>query len=279
MSSNLAELRRQAKLPAKQAGGAVVSQFFEANRATISAVLPKHMTPERIMKLALGAIRATPKLMECTTESLFGAVVLASQLGLEPNTPLGHCYLIPFKNGKITEVQFIPGFKGLIDLARRSGHIKSISAHAVYSGDEFEFEYGLNERLSHRPSIAGDRGHIIAFYAVAQFKDGGHQFEVMSKAEVDAIMRRTPSRGEYGPWKDYYKEMGRKTAVRRLAKYLPMSIEVASAIHLDNLADTGEPQGLDRVLAGEWSVESPAEDAPPAGMDPETGEVKAGEPA
>lgn len=294
--TNLAELRRQAKLPAKQAGGAVVSQFFEANRATLAAVLPRHVTPDRMMKLALGAIRANPKLLECSTESLFGALVLSSQLGLEPNTPLGHAYLIPFRDNRNnrTDVQFIPGYRGLIDLARRSGQIISISAHAVHAGDYFDFAYGLDERLEHRPA-ARDRGEIIAFYAVAKLHGGGHQFEVMWRDEVDAIRdqsqgyriaMRYAKRDSDGnitscnsPWHTHYPEMGRKTAVRRLFKYLPVSIEMATAVALDDAAETAQPQGLDNVLTGEWSVDTThPEDTPPAGMDPETGEIRDREP-
>ncbi len=262
---NIADLKQKAKLPARQAGGSTVKEFFEANKSAMAAVLPKHVSPERMLRLALTAVRSVPQLMECTTESLMGAVMQCAQLGVEPNTPLGHAYMIPFRNRKAnrTDVQVIVGYRGLIDLARRSGQIISLAAHAVYEKDEFDFAYGLDERLHHVPA-RGDRGEIVAFYAVARLKDGGHQFEVMWREAVDRI--RESSQGawtyrsgqrvpkESSPWWTHYEEMGRKTVIRRLAKYLPLSIEMATAVAMDEMVDTGRDQNLDQVLTGEWSV-------------------------
>jgi recombination protein RecT len=254
----IAELKQKSKLPAKQAGGSTVAQFFDANKNALAAVLPKHMTPDRMMKIALQAIRSVPQLLECTTESLFGAVVQCAQLGLEPNTTLGQAYLIPFRNKREnrTDVQMIIGYKGLIDLARRSGQIISIAAHAVRENDEFEFAYGLTEKLSHRPAMR-DRGEIIAFYAVAQLVGGGHAYEVMSREDVDSIKANSQSRGQWGPWKDHYEEMGRKTAIRRLSKYLPLSIEFSTAVSIDSKSDTDSPPDLSTVLDGSFVVEDP----------------------
>lgn len=254
----IAELKQQAKLPAKVAGGSTVAQFFESNKNALHAVLPKHVTPDRMLKIALHAIRAVPQLLECTTESLFGAVVQCAQLGLEPNTTLGHAYLIPFRNKREnrTDVQMIIGYKGLLDLARRSGQIISIAAHAVRENDEFEFAYGLTEKLSHRPAMR-DRGEIIAFYAVAQLVGGGHAYEVMSREDVDIIKASSQSRGQWGPWKDHYEEMGRKTAIRRLSKYLPLSIEFSTALSIDSKSDTDSPPDLSTVLDGSFVVEDP----------------------
>lgn len=276
MAANIAELRKQSSLPANKMGGSNVAAFFDANKSAIAAVLPKHVTPERLMKIAMHAIRTTPSLQECSVKSLLGAVVQSSQLGLEPNTVLGHAYLVPYKNRKsgTTEAQFIPGYKGLIDLARRSGQIESIAAHAVHAADEFEFSYGLNESLTHKPAMTGDRGDIIAFYAIAKLKGGGHAFEVMPRADVDAVMRSTQSKGAWGPWKDHYAEMGRKTVIRRLAKYLPLSIEFATAAALDGQADAGE-QNMAGVIDGDFVVvdsESSIET-----VDTETGEIQQGE--
>lgn len=267
-------LKQASKLPAKQAGGGTVAAFFDKNKATLQAVLPKHVSPERMLKIALGAMRTTPKLMDCTVESLFGAVVQCAQLGLEPNTPMGHVYLIPFDKKKKqgsqwivdrTDVQIVIGYKGMLDLARRSGQIVSIAAHEVCEHDEFDYAYGLEEKLHHKPAM-GERGEIIAFYAVAKLKDGGHCFEVMSRAQVEAI--RNSSQGfkaaettakQYNkpadsPWHNQFAEMGRKTVTRRLFKWLPMSIEMATAHALDGMADAGKSQDLDTALTGEFSV-------------------------
>ena len=205
-------------------------------------------------------------------KSLLGAVIQSSQLGLEPGTVLGHAYLVPYRNKKTgtTEAQFILGYRGMIDLARRSGQIESIAAQAVHAHDEFEFAYGLNETLVHKPAMTGDRGDIIAFYAIAKLKGGGHAFEVMPRADVDAVMRSSQSRGQWGPWKDHYSEMGRKTVIRRLAKYLPLSIEFATAAALDGQADAGE-QDMAGVLDGDFVVvdESPVVET----VDETTGEI------
>ena len=255
----IAELKKQSKLPARVAGGSTVAQFFESNKGAIQAVLPKHITPDRMMKIALHAIRAVPQLLDCTTESLFGAVVQCAQLGLEPNTTLGHAYLIPFRNKREnrTDVQMIIGYKGLLDLARRSGQIVSIAAHAVRENDEFEFAYGLKEELAHRPAMT-NRGAILAFYAVAQLVGGGHAFEVMSREDIDRIRADSQSRGQWGPWKDHFEEMGRKTAIRRLSKYLPLSIEFATAAAIDTKSDTDTPQDLSSVLEGSFVVNDEA---------------------
>jgi recombination protein RecT len=263
MTTNIADLRKAAKLPVKQSGGATVAQFFELNKATIKAVLPRHVTPERMLKIALGAIRTTPKLQEATSESLFGAVVVCAQLGLEPNTPMQHAHLIPFRNNAMnrTDVQVIIGYRGLIDLARRSGQIISISAQAVYANDEFSYEYGLEEHCKHVPA-EGDRGEITHFYAVAKLVGGGYAFEVMSRSAVEKIRDnsqnwktavRFKSTGK-SVWTQHFDEMGRKTLIRRLYKYLPTSIEMATANDLDAKGSTGEVQGLEDVLTGDYHV-------------------------
>ena len=261
-TTNLAELKKTGSMRASAAGMGNVKKFFEAGKSSMLAVLPKHVSADRMLSLALGALRANPKLMECTTESLMSAVVVSSQLGLEPNTPLGHAYLIPFENRRAgrTDVQFIPGYRGLIDLARRSGQIVSIASHAVCANDDFEFEYGLDEKLQHKPSLA-ERGPIVGFYAVAKLKDGGHAFEVMSVEQVNAI--RDKSQGYASakrfnntnhPWFTYYEEMGRKTVLRRLFKYLPISIEMANAVRLDEMSDAGQTQHLETALDVEFAV-------------------------
>ncbi len=274
-TTSLADLKKTSKMVASQAGIGQVKTFFESQKATLAAVLPRHVSADRMLKIALGALRTTPKLMGCTVESLMGAVVQVSQLGLEPNTPLGHAYLIPFENRQkgIVEVQIVLGYKGLIDLARRSGQIVSIAAHAVHANDHFEYAYGLDEKLEHRPAM-GERGDIVAFYAVAKLVGGGHAFEVMSYQQVLDI--RDASQGwkqakRYGkeassPWGGHFSEMGRKTVLRRLFKYLPVSIELASAAALDELNARGESQALDNVLDGDYITPAPADDAAPAAL-------------
>ena len=266
------EMAEASRKTAAEAGSATVKKFFEANRGTLEALLPKHFDSERMLKLALGALRTTPKLAGASLSSLLGSVVTCAQLGLEPNTPLGHAYLLPFEKREKrggewvtveTQVQVIIGYKGLIDLALRSGQIVSIAAHEVCANDHFEMVYGLDEKLEHKPGLA-DRGPVIGFYAVAKLVGGGHAFEFMPMRDVEEI--RDNSQGwqqavkfkkqDSHPWGAHFVEMGRKTVIRRLAKYLPLSIEFQTAATLDGMAEAGKDQGLD-TLDGEFSIVPP----------------------
>lgn len=235
-----------ANLPPKQR----VAALLKSNKNAIEQVLPRHVSPERLMQVAFSAVRTTPALLNCKSESLIGAIIQCAQLGLEPNTVLGHSYLIPFKDS----VQLIIGYKGLIDLARRSGQIVSIAAHCVHEGDTFEYEYGLEPKLRHIPADETNAGLMTHAYAVAHLKDGGNAFEVMTLGAVHQVMISTQSKGKYGPWKDHFEEMARKTVIRRLSKYLPLSIEFASAVAIDNQAASGKEQNLDGVLTGEYNI-------------------------
>lgn len=204
-------------------------------------VLPKHLTAERMLNIGVVAASRNPLLLECDPRTILRCMVQASMLGLEPDTPLGLSYLVPFKNGKTGqyECQLITGYRGMIELARRSGNIQSLEAHVVYEGDQFAYELGLAPKLSHVPNMVDGTDNIIASYAIAKLVGGGIQFEVMSRKEIDAIRLRSKA-SKYGPWVTDYSEMARKTVVRRLAKYLPLSIELANALDVDNSAETGQ---------------------------------------
>ena len=207
------------------------------------AVLPKHLTPERMVKLALVAAMKTPKLRECTAESIANCLMAASETGLEPGGSLGQCYIIPY--GK--SATFLIGYRGMIALARRSGEILSIEAHVVYKGDRFKCEFGAEPKLEHEPEWEADRADkdIKGAYAVAKLRDGGTQIEVMTRPEIDAIRKRSRASSD-GPWVTDYSEMCRKTAVRRLFKYLPVSVEIAEAVSRED--ELGPPIDTD-VLA------------------------------
>lgn len=236
-----------------------IHQFLDAYKGEIQRALPKHMTADRMARIALTEFRKTPALMKCEPASLFGAVIQCAQLGLEPGGALGHAYLIPFENNKkgITEVQFIIGYRGMIDLARRSGQIVSLEAHAVYEGDKFECEFGLHSTLKHVPDWQNpnrSKDEMLTFvYAVAKLKDGGTQFEVMSRAEVDAIRARSRA-GNFGPWKSDYNAMALKTVIRRLFKYLPVSVEMQRAAVQDEFTDAGISQDNGSVIDTSFSV-------------------------
>ena len=241
----------------------VILQYLNKFKSQIEAALPKHLTADRMARIVTTEVRKIPKLLECNPKSLFGAVIQASQLGLEPGSALGHCYLIPFKK----DVNLIIGYRGMLDLARRSGNIISIEARAVYSNDKFSYSFGLTPDLKHTPIQEGDKGVITHVYAVARLKDGGLQWDVMTKAEVDGIRAQSKA-GSSGPWKTHYDEMAKKTIIRRLFKYLPVSIEVQQAVGLDEQADAGVSQQNDTVIEGEFmDIDEIQEEGPTSGTE------------
>lgn len=240
-----------------------VMGLLEQMKGEIARCLPSHLTPDRMARIAMTELRKTPKLQECDPMSFIAAIMQASQLGLEPGI-MGSCYLIPFFNSKLGkyECTFMPGYRGFLDLARRSGQIKSLVARAVYENDVFEYEYGLQESVTHKPAM-DERGELRAVYAVALLKDGGHQFEVMSKREIEAVRQKSQGKNA-GPWTDYYDEMARKTVVRKLFKWLPCSVEMQKAVSLDELQEVGK-QNIKAAASEEFDMDFV--------IDAETGEV------
>lgn len=193
---------------------------------SIARALPSVLTVERFSRMVTTALTKTPKLAECTTASFIGAMLTAAQLGLEPNTPLGQAYLIPYYNGrtKQEECQFQMGYKGMIDLCYRSGEFKIISAHIVYENDEFEFEYGIEDRLRHKPTM-GEKGRPMWVYAIYKLQNGGYSFEVMGYDECLAFGKAKSKTFSNGPWQTDPEEMAKKTVIKRLLKYAPIRSE------------------------------------------------------
>jgi recombination protein RecT len=187
----------------------------------------------------LTVIRQSPKLQRCRPDSLLGALMTSAQLGLEPG-PLGESYLVPFGD----QVTFIPGYRGLIKLAWNSGQLKNISARVVHEADEFSYAYGLHPDLTHKPA-RGDRGGVTDVYACAVLLDGGAEFEVLSVADVEAIRARSRAAKD-GPWVSDWDAMARKSAVRQLAKWLPMATTLNRAINAEGSVRTElDPDVLD----------------------------------
>jgi len=262
--------------------GKTLANLLESRREAMAMVLPKHLTADRMIKVALVAANKTPALLSCTPESVLQSVMGAAQLGLDCGGALGHAYLVPYGN----QCQLILGYRGMIDLARRSGQIQSIEARVVWENDEFDVSYAIDGvQLRHRPALDKEPGDLRLVYAVAVLKDGGVQFELMSRAQIDAVKRRSRS-GNSGPWMTDYPEMARKTVVKRLFKYLPVSIEIAEATEADSRADFGDTIDLQQVraepTAGDLNrrlanPQRPALDAPAPTPEPKvdtaTGEV------
>lgn len=233
-----------------------VTNLLASNMKAIQSCLPKHMTPERMCRVALQTIRRTPQLMNCTPESLVAAIVEASSLGLELDLR-GQAYLVPYKNS----VTLIPGYKGLMDLAYRSGRVTNIYAEVVCENDQFTFSLGLTPKLEHTPNLE-DRGALKAVYSVARVKDADPAFVVLGKTEIDKIRKASKASGS-GPWVQWEEEMWKKTAIRRLCKYLPLSPEIQKAIALDEAADAGASQHL---ADGIIDLPAVAVDTPTAGL-------------
>lgn len=230
---------------------ATFGQFLAARKGQLLSVLPKHLTPERVCRVALNTFNRTPALAKCDMVSVFQAVQQAAELGLEPGGALSQCYLLPYGD----KCQLIVSYKGLIELARRSGEILSIEARVIHEHDEYDVEFGLHSDIKHRPCLKGDPGELVMVYAIARLKDGTIQTEVMTRADVESIRRRSRS-GKSGPWVTDYEEMARKTVVRRLCKYLPISTE--------KYALAMEADAADFDAAPAIPVQTPAPEPAPA---------------
>lgn len=208
----------------------------------IARALPKHLDSERMSRIALTALRTTPKLNECTLPSFLGCVLQLAQLGLEPNTPAGHAYLIPRKIHGVMTCTTIIGYEGLLDLVYRSGKTALVYAHVVRDGDHFDYNYGLDRSLVHKP-IAPDEAPLTHVYAVAELRAGHKAFVVLTAEQV--LRRKASAQGSAtpsSPWNKYPEAMWKKSAVRELTKYLPRSADVAQATALDEAPEYGKAQ-------------------------------------
>ena len=245
-----------------------------ANEGQFAMALPKVVTPERFTRIALSALSSNPALMDCTPKSFLGALMQAAQLGLEPNTPLGQAYLIPYQNRRAgtTECQFQLGYKGMIDLAYRSGEMSAIYAHSVHEGDEFSYEYGLDQKLVHKPG-PGDRGDATHYYAVWKLQNGGYGFLVWSVADVEKHARRFSKAYSSGPWKDHFDEMAKKTVLKAALKYAPIRTDfVVAGLQADEATVHADMETFDLTTSYEIVGEEKEENV----IDPKTGEILSG---
>ena len=248
-----------------------IKDYINAMSGEIAKALPQVMTPERFTRIALSAVSNTPKLGNCTPQSFLGAMMNAAQLGLEPNTPLGQAYLIPFENRKkgITECQFQIGYKGLIDLAYRSGEVKMIDAQTVYENDEFEYELGMDPVLKHKPART-NRGNPIYFYATFKLTNGGQGFQVMSIEDVQDHAKKYSKTYNNGPWQTNFEEMAKKTVLKKLLKYAPLKTEFVKQVTSDETIKTSISDNMEDVPNEYMDVEY--EEHP--NEDQVTGEIK-----
>lgn len=240
--------------PNPQAAIATLKDLLARSQSRLKEVAPKHLTPERLTRIAIATTQRSEHLLKCTPVSILGALMQGAALGLEAGGPLGDGYLVPYFNKKTGnfEAQFIPGYRGLISLARRSGQILSIEADVVYEKDKWTFsKTDEGTKFEHAPSEEEDPGKLLRAYAVARLKDTPLPIViVMPKREIEVIRKRAKKGDRTTPWDTDYAEMAKKTAIRRICKSLPMSVELAEAIDLDNRHEAGEEQGDFIDLAG-----------------------------
>ena len=229
--------------PKKKAPIIVQQVLSDQFKKQLALAVPKHLNADRMARIAATEVRKNKALLNTEPTSFLGSVMQAAQLGLEPGSALGQAYLVPYGN----QCQLIIGYKGMIDLARRSGQVLSLNAYAVREGDDFNFQLGLKPDIHHVPSLEADRikKPITYVYAVATLKGGGYQFEVMSRAEVEAVRAKAKSKNI---WNTYFEEMAKKTVIRRLFKYLPVSIEALEITNADAKREAGEKVEPDDVI-------------------------------
>lgn len=208
---------------------------------------PGKFSHERFHRVATTVLRGSPGLSQCDPTALLSCLVRLAQTGLYPDAQIGHAYIIPY--GRTPTL--VIGYRGLVELARRSGEILSLTAEVVCKQDSYKVVLGTSPRIEHEPA-PGPRtaDTIVAAYAVARIRGGGCQFEWLDRTEIDRI-RRCSKSGDSGPWAQHYGEMARKTAVRRLCKLLPLSLESQSAI-----AAMDAEERLDDVQDGRHTVTS-----------------------
>lgn len=229
-------------LPVKSDQGCL--DLIKAFQAKISAVVPKHIQEAVILNAVMNSVRKNPRLLNCTTGSMLSAIMCCAETGLVPDNPLQLCHLVPFKG----QVVWIPGFRGLVELARRSGEIGDVDSDIACENDEFYYERGLNQNIIHKPNLH-DRGEMTHVYAIMWFLDKRirAKFEVMTVDEVNAIRDASPGR-DNDPWRKHYGQQARKTVLKRLMKAAPLSPQLALAINQDNLAEAGEELDLHETV-------------------------------
>jgi recombination protein RecT len=246
-----------------------IADFLDQMKPQMALALPRHLNADRLARIALTEVRRTPQLAQCTQESFAGALMTCAQLGLEPGVG-GEAYLLPFKNNRMGgrfEVQLVIGYQGMAKLFWQSPMAKSLDAQAVYPEDEFEYQYGLEPKLIHKPSLnRAPTSQAYAFYAVASTTTGGSAFVVLSRADVEKFRARGKG-NDKGPWVTDYDAMARKTCVRQLFKLLPKSSELALAVANDETVRTDYRSDLHAITP----VTAAAIDPPR--VNPATGEV------
>lgn len=249
--------------------------WLKKMKPELQKALPKHVSPDRILRIAMTAIRVTPKLRSTEPMSFLAAIMQSAQLGLEPNTPLGEAYLIPRTIKGELKCGFEIGYKGVIALAQNTGQYRSIYAHEVYKNDKFSYALGLHKDLVHIPADESE-GEPIYFYAVYHLLNKGYDFAVWSKKKVESHRDKYCPAAKFpgSSWKTEFIEMAKKTVVKAVLKYAPKSIELAKQLAMDETVKSGIAPDMSEVPQEEFDITPPGKEQPK--VDKKTGEVKDG---
>jgi recombination protein RecT len=226
-------------------GTAALAIYFQTHQKAISDVSATHIRPELLLKVALNCITKSEKLMRCTANSIYGCLLQAAELGLEPGSALGLAHLVPYKESCI----LIVDYKGYIELAYRSGLVSGVDSFVVYEGDRFDFSEGVKLVLKHTPDFAspnyGDPLKITHAVSLIWIKGSSHPvYAVVARKEIEGIRKRSAAaKSDFSPWVSDYAEMAKKTAIRRAMKKAPKSTEMRKALALENQNDVGQNIG------------------------------------
>lgn len=254
-----------------------LQELIEKSAKEFKKALPVHMRPERLVRIALTCIRTTPGLTQCTPNSFVGALLVSAQLGLEPMA--GRAYILPFFNNKTgkTEAQFLVGYKGLAELFYRHEKSVMLAWGVVKKNDEFEYEYGTQAKLRHKPAMT-ERGDTMGFYVIAELQGAAKPFMYMSREDCmehgkkhsKTYDAKTGQFNKYSPWFTDPDSMCLKTVLIQLSKLLPLSIELQKAISADETSREYR-EGIDDALdipAQTWEPDLPSTATIPENSNP-----------
>ena len=249
-----------------------IANQIRAMQDQYQAAMPKGAEATQLVRDALTCLRTTKNLERCEPASVLGGLMTCAQLGLRPGVQgLGHAWLLPFWDRKLGgyRAQLVIGYQGLVDLAYRSGHVASVIARTAHENDVFEVDYGIADTIVHKPRMDGPRGRPIAYYAIVKYVSGGYAFWVMSDQEMREYRdRHATARNRegriFGPWVDHFEGMAHKTVLRRLAKFMPKSVELATALAADQSVRVDLDPDTEATEAAEF-VDGQVVDEPESG--------------
>jgi recombination protein RecT len=270
-------VEKRAAAPAKPSLASTIRTVVERQTPAMAAVLPTGFDPDRFSRLVITSVKQTPKLMECFatdagTMSVMLAAMQLATVGLEPNTATQEAWLTPRKNKGVWEAQASIGYRGLLKLARRSGEIKSVFAEVVREGDTFKYARGIDaDEFEHRAAEDNDDAPLTHAYAIVRYMNGGADFTVLTRRQIErhrasSDSYRSESARPYSPWVQWEEDMWKKTAIRDLAKRMPMSAEAARAVNTDDRALTlDDDSGIIPATLAAGELADPDQDAIEAG--------------